>query len=195
MLAAPLFHVFWFRAGPSRPPACQFRGFSRKRGRRSSCGFPTVKRTRPRRGAWFRLRLHLNTCIPDGYPPARFSGHDMLYTAAANCSDPRTASDRHGGEQCGPQPLLWYSVPASCTPYIAGGSEGTLCLPSASGCRSRALRPAVLPPDGEACVSRKTLFPAQSVPDSLDVHRGLLVAVAFFIPPMARALCRNAHRR
>ena len=54
ILATPLFHVFWFRAEPSRPPACQFRGFSQKRGRRSSCGFPTVKCPRPRRGirAW-----------------------------------------------------------------------------------------------------------------------------------------------
>lgn len=41
----------------------------------------------------------------DGYPPARFSGHDMLYTVAANCSDPRTVFGHHGGEQCDPQPL------------------------------------------------------------------------------------------
>ena len=63
------------------------------------------------------------------------------------------------GEQCDPQPLLWYSVPASCTPHTAGGSEGTFCLPSASGCHSRALRPAVLPPGGEACAFHKTLSP------------------------------------
>ena len=43
ILAAPLFHVFWFRAETLRPPACQFRGFSQMRGRRSSCGFSTVK--------------------------------------------------------------------------------------------------------------------------------------------------------
>ena len=120
----------------------------------------------------------ISRCKSAGYPPARFSGHDMLYTAAANCSDPRTASGLHGVEQCDPQPLLWYSVPASCTPHIAGGSEGTLCLPSASGCHSRALRPAVLPPGGEACAFHKTLSPAQSVLDSRDVHKELLVSSA-----------------
>lgn len=125
----------------------------------------------------------INKCIPDSYPPARFSGHDTFYRAVASCSDPRIASGHHGVGQCDPQPLLWYSVPASRIPHTVGGSEGTLCLPSASGCRSRALRPAVLPPDGEACVSRKTLFPAQSVPDSLDVHRGLLVSSEWLSPP------------
>ena len=134
-------------------------------------------------GAWFRLRLHLNTCIPDGYPPARFSGHGTLYIVAANCSDPRTVSGHHGGEQYDPQPLLWYSVPAFCIPYTTGGSEGTLCLPSASGCRSHALRPAVLSLGGEACVSHKTLFPAQSVPDSRGVHKGLLVSSEWLSPP------------
>ena len=146
-------------------------------------------------GPQCRLRLHLNTCIPDGYPPARFSGHGTLYRVAANCSDPRIASGHHGGGQCDPQPLLWCSVPAFCIPHTAGGSEGTLYLPSASGCHSRALRPAVLPPGGEACVSRKTLSPAQLASDSLGVHKELLVAVASFIPPTARAPCRNARRR
>lgn len=65
----------------------------------------------------------ISRCKSAGYPPAKFSGHDTLYRVAANCSDPRAASGHHGGEQCGPQPLLWYSVPASCTPYIAGGSD------------------------------------------------------------------------
>src|SRR5699024_5604018 len=114
---------------------------------------------------------------------------------AASCSDPRTDSGHHGGEQCDPQPLLWYSVPASCTPHTAGGSEETFCLPSASGCHSRALRPAVLPPGGEACAFHKTLSTAQSVLDSRDVHKELLVAVASFIPPTARALFRNDRRR
>ena len=137
----------------------------------------------------------ISRCKSAGYPPAKFSGHDTLYIVVANCSYPRTASGHHGGEQCNPQPLLWYSVPASCTPYIAGGSEGTLCLPSASGCHSHASQPAVLPPGGEACVSRKTLSPAPQALDSRGVHKELLVAVASFIPPTARALCRSVRRR
>lgn len=120
----------------------------------------------------------ISRCKSAGYPPAKFSGHDTLYRVAANCSDPRTVSGHHGEEQCDPQLLLWYSVPASCTPHIAGGSEGTFCLPSASGCHSRALRPAVLPPGGEACAFHKTLSPAQSVLDSRDVHKELLVSSA-----------------
>ena len=121
----------------------------------------------------------INKCMSDGYPHARFFGHGTLYRVAANCSDPRTASGRRGVEQCDPQPLLWYSIPASCIPHTEGGSEEMLCSPSASGCHSRALRPAVLPPDGEACVSRKTLFPAPQALDSRGVHRGLLVSLAF----------------
>ena len=136
----------------------------------------------------------ISRCKSAGYPPAKFSGHDTLYRVAANCSDPRTVSGHHGEEQCDPQPLLWYSVPAFCIPHTAGGSEGTLCLPSASGCRSRALRPAVLLPGGEICVSRKTLSPAQSILDSRGVHKELLVAVASFIPPTAKALCRSVRR-
>ena len=120
----------------------------------------------------------ISRCKSAGYPPAKFSGHDTLYRVAANCSDPRTVSGHHGEEQCDPQLLLWYSVPASCTPHIAGGSEGTFCLPSASGCHSRALRPAVLPPGGEACAFHKTLSPAQSVLYSRDVHKELLVSSA-----------------
>ena len=120
----------------------------------------------------------ISRCKSAGYPPAKFSGHDTLYRVAANCSDPRTVSGHHGEGQCDPQLLLWYSVPASCTPHIAGGSEGTFCLPSASGCHSRALRPAVLPPGGEACAFHKTLSPAQSVLDSRDVHKELLVSSA-----------------
>ena len=120
----------------------------------------------------------ISRCKSAGYPPAKFSGHDTLYRVAANCSDPRTVSGHHGEEQCDPQPLLWYSVPASCTPHTAGESEGTFCLPSASGCRIRALRPAVLPLGGEACVSRKTLSPAPQALDSRGVHRGLLVSSA-----------------
>lgn len=137
----------------------------------------------------------INKCMSDGYPHARFFGHGTLYRVAANCSDPRIASGRHGGGQCDPQPLLWCSVPAFCIPHTAGGFEGTLYLPSASGCHSRALRPAVLPPGGEACVSHKTLSLAQSVPGSQGVHKELLVAVASFIPPMAKALCRSVRRR
>ena len=137
----------------------------------------------------------ISRCKSDGYPPARFSGHDMLYTAAANCSDPRTASDSHGVGQCDPQPLLWCSVPAFCIPHTAGGSEGTFCLPSASGCHSRALRPTVLSLGGEACVSRKTLSPAPQALDSRGVHKELLVAVASFIPPTAKALFQNDRRR
>ena len=125
----------------------------------------------------------ISRCKSAGYPPAKFSGHDTLYRVAANCSDPRTVSGHHGEEQCDPQPLLWYSVPASRIPHTAGGSEGTLCLPSASGCHSRALRPAVLSLGGEACVSHKTLSPAQSVPDSLGVHKGLLVSSEWLSPP------------
>ena len=125
----------------------------------------------------------ISRCKSAGYPPAKFSGHDTFYRAVASCSDPRIASGHHGVGQCDPQPLLWYSVPASRIPHTVGGSEGTLCLPSASGCRSRALRPAVLPPDGEACVSHKTLFPAQSVPDSRGVHKGLLVSSEWLSPP------------
>ena len=120
----------------------------------------------------------ISRCKSAGYPPAKFSGHDTLYIVVANCSDPRTASGHHGVGQCDPQPLLWYSVPAFCIPHTAGGSEGTLCLPSASGCHSRALRPAVLPPGGEACAFHKTLSPAQSVLDSRDVHKELLVSSA-----------------
>ena len=101
-------------------------------------------------------------CKSAGYPPAKFYGHDTLYIVVANCSYPRTASGHHGGEQCGPQLLLWYSVPASCTPYIAGGSEGTLCLPSASGCHSHASQPAVLPPGGEACVFSQNFVPGST---------------------------------
>ena len=73
----------------------------------------------------------INKCMSDGYPHARFFGHGTLYRVAANCSDPRIASGRHGGGQCDPQPLLWCSVPAFYIPHTAGGSEGTLCLPSA----------------------------------------------------------------
>ena len=134
-------------------------------------------------GPQCRLRLHLNTCIPDGYPPARFSGHGTLYRVAANCSDPRIASGRHGGGQCDPQPLLWCSVPAFYIPHTAGGSEGTLCLPSAIGCHSRALRPAVLPPGGEAYVSRKTLFLVPQALDIRDVHRELLASLEWLSPP------------
>ena len=137
----------------------------------------------------------INKCMSDGYPHARFFGHGTLYRVAANCSDPRIASGRHGGGQCDPQPLLWCSVPAFCIPHTAGGSEGTLCLPSAIVCRSHALRLAVLSPGGETCVSRKTLSRVQSVLDSPCVHKELLVSVASFIPPTARAPCRNAHRR
>ena len=133
----------------------------------------------------------INKCMSDGYPHARFFGHGTLYRVAANCSDPRIASGRHGGGQCDPQPLLWCSVPAFCIPHTAGGSEGTLCLPSASDCRSRALRPAVLPLDGEACVSRKTLSPTPQALDSRGVHKELLVAVASFTPPTATAPCQN----
>ena len=125
----------------------------------------------------------ISRCKSAGYPPAKFSGHDTLYRVAANCSDPRTVSGHHGEEQCDPQPLLWYSVPAFCIPHTAGGSEGTLCLPSASGCHSRALRPAVLPPGGEACVSRKTLFPVPQALDIRDVHRELLVSSEWLSPP------------
>ena len=133
-------------------------------------------------------------CKSAGYPPAKFYGHDTLYIVVANCSYPRTASGHHGGEQCGPQLLLWYSVPASCTPYIAGGSEGTLCLPSASGCHSHASQPAVLPPVERLVFSRKTLSPAPQALDSRGVHKELLVAVASFIPPTAKALCRSVRR-
>lgn len=126
-----------------------------------------------------------------GYPPARFSGHGTLYRAAANCFGPRTASGRRGVEQCDPQPLLWYSIPASCIPHTEGGSEEMLCSPSASGFRSRALQPAVLPPGGVACVSHKTLFPAPQALDSRGVHRGLLVSLASFTPPTATAPCQN----
>lgn len=120
----------------------------------------------------------ISRCMSGGCPRVLFLRYDDACTGFANCSDPRTVSGRHGVGQCDPQPLLLYSVPASYTPHTAGGSEGTLCLPSASGCRSHALRPAVLSPGGEACVSCKTLFPAQSVPDSRDVHKGLLVSSA-----------------
>lgn len=113
-----------------------------------------------------------------GYPPARFSGHDTLCRAAASCSGPRTVSGHRGVEQCDPQLWPWYIVPASSTPHTAGGSEETLCLLSANGCHSRALRQAVLSPGGEACASHKTLSLAQSVLDSLGVHRGLLVSLA-----------------
>ena len=125
----------------------------------------------------------INKCMSDGYPHARFFGHGTLYRAAASCSDPRIASGHHGVGQCDPQPLLWYSVPASRIPHTVGGSEGTLCLPSAIGCHSRALRPAVLPPDGEACVSRKTLFPVPQALDIRDVHRELLVSSEWLSPP------------
>ena len=115
--------------------------------------------------------------MSDGCPRVLFLRYDYVCTGFANCSDPRTASGHHGGEQRDPQPLLWYSVPASLTPHTAGGSEGTLCLPSASGCHSRALRPAVLPPGGEACVSHKTLSPAPQALDSRGVHKELLISL------------------
>lgn len=137
----------------------------------------------------------ISRCMSGGCPRVLFLRYDDACTGFASCSYPRTASGHHGVGQCDPQLLLWYSVPASCTPHIAGGSEGTFCLPSASGCHSRALRPAVLPPGGEACVSHKTLSLAQSVPGSQGVHKELLVAVASFIPPMAKALCRSVRRR
>ena len=136
----------------------------------------------------------ISRCMSGGCPRVLFLRYDDACTGFASCSYPRTASGHHGGEQCGPQLLLWYSVPASCTPYIAGGSEGTLCLPSASGCHSHASQPAVLPPGGEACVSRKTLSPAPQALDSRGVHKELLVAVASFIPPTAKALCRSVRR-
>lgn len=120
----------------------------------------------------------LNKCMSGGCPRVLFLRYDDACTGFASCSDPRTVSGRRGVEQCDPQPLLWRSVPAFYIPHTAGGSEGTLCLPSAIGCHSRALRPAVLPPGGEACVSHKTLSLAQSVLDSLGVHRGLLVSLA-----------------
>ena len=137
----------------------------------------------------------ISRCMSGGCPRVLFLRYDDACTGFASCSYPRTASGHHGVGQYDPQLLLWYSVPASCTPHIAGGSEGTFCLPSASGCHSRALRPAVLPPGGEACAFHKTLSPAQSVLDSRDVHKELLVAVASFIPPTARALFRNDRRR
>ena len=120
----------------------------------------------------------ISRCKSAGYPPARFSGHDTLCRAAASCSGPRTVSGHRGVEQCDPQLWPWYIVPASSTPHTAGGSEETLCLLSANGCHSRALRQAVLSPGGEACVSHKTLFPAQSVPDSRGVHKEFLVSSA-----------------
>ena len=121
----------------------------------------------------------INKCMSDGCPRVLFLRYDYVCTGFANCSDPRTASGHHGGEQRDPQPLLWYSIPASCIPHTEGGSEEMLCSPSASGFRSRALQPAVLLPDGAACVSRKTLFPAPQALDSRGVHRGLLVSLAF----------------
>jgi len=120
----------------------------------------------------------ISRCMSGGCPRVLFLRYDDACTGFASCSYPRTASGHHGVGQCDPQLLLWYSVPASCTPHIAGGSEGTFCLPSASGCHSRALRPAVLPPGGEACAFHKTLSPAQSVLDSRDVHKELLVSSA-----------------
>ena len=120
----------------------------------------------------------ISRCMSGGCPRVLFLRYDDACTGFASCSYPRTVSGHHGEEQCDPQPLLWYSVPAFCIPHTAGGSEGTLCLPSASGCRSRALRPAVLLPGGEICVSRKTLSPAQSILDSRGVHKELLVSSA-----------------
>ena len=121
----------------------------------------------------------LNKCMSGGCPRVLFLRYDDACTGFASCSDPRTVSGRRGVEQCDPQPLLWYSIPASCIPHTEGGSEEMLCSPSASGFRSRALQPAVLLPDGAACVSRKTLFPAPQALDSRGVHRGLLVSLAF----------------
>lgn len=100
----------------------------------------------------------ISRCMSGGCPRVLFLRYDDACTGFASCSYPRTASGHHGVGQCDPQLLLWYSVPASCTPHIAGGSEGTFCLPSASGCHSRALRPAVLPP-GERLVLFTKLCP------------------------------------
>ena len=79
----------------------------------------------------------ISRCMSGGCPRVLFLRYDDACTGFASCSYPRTASGHHGVGQCDPQLLLWYSVPASCTPHIAGGSEGTFCLPSASGCHSR----------------------------------------------------------
>ena len=125
----------------------------------------------------------ISRCMSGGCPRVLFLRYDDACTGFASCSDPRTVSGRRGVEQCDPQPLLWCSVPAFYIPHTAGGSEGTLCLPSAIGCHSRALRPAVLPPDGEACVSRKTLFPVPQALDIRDVHRELLVSSEWLSPP------------
>ena len=124
------------------------KGGTKSRGTSLTDDYRTVfGRFLPKSGTFREKRVapgrKINKCMSDGYPPARFSGHGTLYRVAANCSDPRIASGHHGVGQCDPQPLLWYNVPASYTPHTAGGLEGTLCLPSASGCRSRALRPAV----------------------------------------------------
>ena len=135
----------------------------------------------------------ISRCMSGGCPRVLFLRYDDACTGFASCSYPRTASGHHGVGQCDPQPLLWYSVPASRIPHTVGGSEGTLCLPSASGCRSRALRPTVLPPDGEACVSRKTLFPAQSVPDSRGVHKGHLVSSEWLSPPSFTESLQHFH--
>ena len=99
----------------------------------------------------------ISRCMSGGCPRVLFLRYDDACTGFASCSYPRTASGRRGVEQCDPQPF---------------------CLPSASGCHSRALRPAVLPPGGEACAFHKTLSPAQSVLDSRDVHKELLVSSA-----------------
>ena len=125
----------------------------------------------------------ISRCMSGGCPRVLFLRYDDACTGFASCSDPRTASGRHGVGQCDPQPLLWCSVPAFCIPHTVGGSEETLCLPSASGCHSRALQPAVLPPGGAACAFHKTLSQAQSVPDSQGVHKELLVSSEWLSPP------------
>ena len=134
----------------------------------------------------------ISRCMSGGCPRVLFLRYDDACTGFASCSDPRTVSGRRGVEQCDPQPLLWCSVPAFYIPHTAGGSEGTLCLPSAIGCHSRALRPAVLPGGGDACVSQNTFFLFPKPVDRRVVHRELFFSLNV-LPPLSTKKKRLRH--
>lgn len=95
------------------------------------------------RGEVNRPRQGLNKCRSDGYPLPMFSYRGTAYTSAANCSCPRTASDRHGAESDDQPQLPWCSALVSCILHTADGSGCIACFPSATCCHNHALQPTV----------------------------------------------------
>ena len=154
-----------------RPPGYQFRGFQRKRGRRSLGPLALEIFTSPA-----SLKISSDTLV--SRPDFSSSCRDTSCRVPASWNDPRTALHHLDAEQCDPRPLPVLQCLSSDTPDKAGGAPRTSCS------RVSILRCSLLPlrtlsPLGAgSCVPRSTSARVARGSDTPDVCRGPLVCMA-----------------